>query len=267
MTRIGIIQFTATADIQSNIQTLETMIRDAAGQGAEFILTPECSDLMTSQADKLEHACTEDHHPVLPVMKALAADLGIWLQIGSIVIKQGDKLYNRSYMISNQGSIVARYDKIHLFDSNPGDGHIYKESSLYKPGNKAIIAKTPLANIGMTICYDLRFSTLYRHLAKQGAHILTVPAAFTIPTGEAHWEVLLRARAIETGCYVIAANQTGEHRKALHTYGHSMIINPWGKVIAKLDNKPGILLAGINREEVNTARAKLPGLQHDRSFS
>lgn len=264
--KAALIQLTCTPDIEANIQKLTTMIRAAAEQGADFILTPECSDMMTSNADKLARAYSEANHPTLKALTTLAVDLDIWLQIGSLAIKDDTKLRNRSYMVSNAGAIAATYDKIHLFDSIPGDGHTYKESDIYNAGNKAVIAPVPHAKIGMTICYDLRFATLYRHLAKSGAHIITVPAAFTVPTGQAHWETLLRARAIETGCYIIAANQTGQHRKALHTYGHSMIIDPWGKIIAELKGEEGILTANLDLTAVEKTRTELPTLQHDRDF-
>ncbi len=265
--KVACIQFTASETIQDNLDMLDAMIREAAAQGAEFIATPENSDFMLfPQEEKLKLAYEEDSHPALPRFKALAKELGVWLLIGSLAIKGGDKLYNRSYLISDAGEIVQHYDKIHLFDVDLAGGESYRESNTVRAGEHAVLAETSWGSVGMSICYDVRFAHLYRHLAQSGADILTVPAAFTVPTGQAHWEVLLRARAIETGCFVMAPAQVGTHSGNRKTYGHAMIISPWGEILAKAGDQPTIITADIDLSDVKKARSAIPALQHDRSF-
>jgi predicted amidohydrolase len=211
---------------------------------------------------------TMQTHPALPHASALARKHNIWLLIGSIAIKEeGDERnYNRSVLMDDKGTIAAVYDKIHLFDVTLPDGHEYKESARMRPGNSAVTVDTPWFKLGMSVCYDLRFPHLYRSLAKAGAHVLAVPSAFTVPTGLAHWEVLLRARAIENGAYVIAPAQTGQHPGGRETYGHSLIIDPWGKVLVGGGTEAGVITADIDMEQVAKIRSSLPSLEHDRAF-
>ncbi len=267
--KIACIQFSATEDIQSNLDTVSSMIREAAGKGAELIATPENTDfILSSSEEKIKRSHGEQNHPALLLFSALAKELGVWLLIGSLSIKDegADKLHLRSYMISDQGEIVQKYDKIHLFDVDLDTGESHRESEKAIAGTRAAIAETPWGKLGMSICYDLRFARLYRELAQAGAKILSVPAAFTVPTGLAHWEVLLRARAIETASFVIAPAQTGEHNEGRKTYGHSMIIGPWGMILAKAGQGEEIIYADINLDDVKKARAAIPALQHDREF-
>ncbi len=272
--KVALVQLTSSNDPSANLQKVETFIREAHAGGAEFVLTPETTNIISSnRKQQAEVLNTEGDDPSLARLRELASELDIWLLIGSLGIKTGDtdgRFANRSFLISPAGEIQARYDKIHMFDVDLGNGEVYRESSAYRPGTKATLAKTDIGNIGMTICYDMRFSTLYRQLAQAGAEILTAPAAFTVPTGRAHWETLLRARAIENGCFVLAPAQVGTHdcggitkRK---TYGHSLIISPWGEVLADGGETEGVTFADLDLNDVKKARAKIPSLQHDREF-
>jgi len=259
------VQMTSGPDIDENLKTAEGFIRDAAGQGATFIATPEMTDSIRRYTkDKLADASDKpaDH------FSALAKELGIWLLAGSFGVKvEGDKLANRSMLFAPDGSTHAHYDKIHMFDVTLSRKEFYKESSEYEAGQRAVVAECDDFTIGMGVCYDLRFPHLWRDLAKNGAQILTAPSAFTVPTGEAHWEVLLRARAIETGSYVIAPGQVGEHEAGRQTYGHSMIISPWGEILAEKESGTGIITADINLEDVEKARKSIPALAHDREYT
>lgn len=262
------IQLSCTSDIQSNLQECEGYIRQAAAQGAQYIATPENTCHIRHPAHtKIETAFTQEEHPAIPFFAQLASELNIWLLIGSLSIlnkKEGNKLYNRSYLFSAQGENIASYDKIHLFDVELSSQETYKESEIFIAGEKPVQAKLPWGVVGLSICYDLRFAYLYRMLAQQGAQIFNIPAAFTVPTGKAHWDVLLRARAIETGSFVIAPAQTGTHENGRQTYGHSCIINPWGEIIAQADDEPGFIIADIALDEVEKARQSIPALKHDR---
>lgn len=271
--KIACIQFTSSADISDNIERLEKCVAEAAASGAEVVFTPENIFLMESANQKRE-LYSESEHPAIHSALQMAAKNGVWLLIGSVAVVEDDgaesedkRCYNRSILISPSGDIVARYDKIHLFDVEVGDGQIYRESAKIKAGNRAVLAKTPFANIGLAICYDLRFPHLFRNLAKAGAHIISVPAAFTQKTGEAHWHVLLRARAIENGCFIVAPAQTGTHAGGRRTYGHSLVIDPWGRVLADGGDSEGIIYAEIDISEVAKIRANLPSLSHDREFA
>ncbi|OFW90359.1 MAG: hypothetical protein A3J37_05960 [Alphaproteobacteria bacterium RIFCSPHIGHO2_12_FULL_45_9] len=267
--KIAIIQMTSAADVVANIDYLTYQIREAASNGAVFISTPENSDFMSEDEVKRDaHMFDEHDHPFIAHFKNLAKELKVWIHLGSIKIKSDDrKKYNRSYLISDEGDIVAHYNKIHLFDVDLPSGETRRESSSIKAGNKAVDVQTEIGHFGMTVCYDIRFPHLYRTLAQAGAHILLVPAAFTVPTGEMHWEVLLRARAIENGAYVIAAAQCGVHDGGRKTYGHSMVINPWGKVIAEAGNEPTILYEDIDQKEIANFRSAIPSLRHDRDIT
>lgn len=268
--RAGLIQLCSGEDPAANLVVTRESIRQAAAQGAEFILTPEVTNIVTSDR-ALQHAVL--HHevddPTLAALRDEARTLGIWLLIGSLALKTDDpdgRFANRSFLISPEGEITARYDKIHMFDVEISDAETYRESAGYRSGTKAVLAETPFANIGLTICYDLRFPHLYRRLAQAGAQILTVPAAFSPVTGAAHWETLLRARAIETGCFVVAPAQCGQNTKTRTTYGHSLVVAPWGEVLADGGVEPGVTLVDFNLTDVEHARNRVPALTHDRDF-
>ena len=245
------------------------LIRMAAAQGADYVLTPEVSNMMQLNRKGLfEYLATEQDDVSLKAYRALAAELRIHLHIGSLALRYSpEKAVNRSFLIGPDGNVLASYDKIHMFDIDLPGGESYRESANYQPGETAVISDLPWGRIGLTICYDLRFPALYRALAESGACFLTVPSAFTRKTGEAHWHVLLRARAIETGCFVFAAAQAGLHENKRETYGHSLIVDPWGEVLAEGGVEPGIILARIDPAKVEAARKSVPSLQHGRRFS
>src|SRR5579875_340456 len=271
------IQFTAARDYEPNIRVVCELVRKAAGQGAELVLTPENTGLIEPIGRlRREKARDEDNHPVLAALREVARASGIWLLIGSLAIDisrepgvpAGERrLANRSYLVDAAGRIVARYDKIHMFDVDLANGETYRESNAFRPGGQVIVAPTPWGRLGLTVCYDLRFPHLYRSLAQAGADFLSIPAAFTVPTGTAHWHVLLRARAIENGCFVFAPAQCGEHAEGRRTYGHSLIVAPWGEILAEAADEPGFILADIDPAKVAEARRAVPSLSHDRPFS
>jgi predicted amidohydrolase len=266
--RAACVQLRSSDDVQENIRTTSELIREAKGKGAQFVATPENTTLMAPDGGaKLERSFDEAHDPALPAFSALAEELGIWLLVGSLAIKVSDtKTANRSFLIDPKGRISARYSKIHLFDVDLPSGEKYRESNTVAGGDSATLAETPFGKIGMTICYDLRFPHLYRTLAQKGALLLTVPSAFTETTGKAHWHVLLRARAIENGAYVLAPAQGGTHANGRKTYGHSLIIAPWGEILAEAGTEPGVIVADIDPAAAEDARARVPSLKHDRPF-
>jgi predicted amidohydrolase len=263
------VQLRSSDDVDENIRTACAWIREARKAGAEFVATPENTTLMAPDGGaKLALSRPEDKDPALPVLAALAEELGIWLLIGSLAIKVGEtKTANRSFLIDPRGAIAARYDKIHLFDVDLPSGEQYRESNTVAGGNAAVAANLPWGRLGLSICYDLRFPHLYRALAKAGAFALAVPSAFTETTGKAHWHVLLRARAIENGAFVIAPAQGGVHANGRRTYGHSLIISPWGEILAEVGTDPGIILAEIDPAASADARARVPSLRHDRDYT
>lgn len=269
--KVACIQPTSGADIAANIDAVGTMVAQAAEAGAEFVALPENVFYMREAgAQYTPEGYSETTHPGIAAAKRWAAHYRIWLLIGSVAVASENteekRQYNRSLMINPHGDIIAAYDKIHLFDVDVADGQHYRESERILAGEKSVLADTPWGYMGLSICYDLRFPHLYRALAKAGAKILTVPSAFTAITGEAHWHVLLRARAIENACFVIAPAQCGTHPGGRKTYGHSLIVDPWGRVLADGGDAPGIVMAEIDVEEVARVRAKLPSLEHDREF-
>ena len=245
------------------------LIRQAAAEGANYVQTPEVSNMMQQNRKALfEHLASEEDDLSLKAYRALAKELRIYLHIGSLALRfSPDKAVNRSFLIGPDGELLASYDKIHMFDIDLPGGESYRESANYQPGETAIISDLPWGRIGLTICYDVRFLALYRALAEGGAVFLTVPSAFTRKTGEAHWHTLLRARAIETGCFVFAAAQAGLHENKRETFGHSLIVDPWGTVIAEGGVEPGVFMAKIDPAKVETARKAIPSLQHGRRFS
>ena len=273
--RAGLVQLNVGDDPAVNLPVTVDLVRRAVSGGAGFVLTPECTNALSGnrahQRNVLRH---EADDPTLAALRDEAARAGVWLLIGSLGVLTHDadgRFANRSFLIGPGGEIAARYDKIHMFDVNVSETEIYRESAGYRPGTAAVLADAGFAKIGMTVCYDLRFAHLFRHLAKAGAQILTVPAAFNHITGAAHWEVLLRARAIETGCFVLAPAQTGFHAetagKGRRTFGHSLAVAPWGEVLADAGTEPGVTLVDLDLSQVATARARVPSLSHDREFT
>ena len=263
------VQMRTGISVPANVAAAEALIREAAAAGAEYVLTPEMTTILDRDRARLLAAIApEASDPSLARFRKLARELAIHLHIGSMAIKLGeDGVANRSFLIGPDGAILQSYDKIHMFDVDLPDGESYRESRLYRAGNSAALADLPWARLGLSVCYDVRFAQLYRALAKAGAAVMAVPAAFTRTTGEAHWHVLLRARAIETGAWVIAAAQGGTHEDGRETYGHSLIVDPWGKVVAEAEREPGILVAVIDPEASVAARARIPALANDRAFA
>lgn len=273
--RAGLVQLNVGDDPVGNLPVTLAHVRSAVAGGAGFVLTPECTNALSSNRDHQRRVLRhEDSDETLDALRNQAAASGVWLLAGSIGLLTNDadgRFANRSFLIDPDGSIIARYDKIHMFDVNVSDTEVYRESAGYRPGTEAVLAKTPFAKIGMTVCYDVRFPQLYRRLAQGGAQIITVPAAFNHITGAAHWEVLLRARAIENGCYILAPAQTGfhpeSHGKGRHTFGHSLAISPWGEILADAGSEPGVTLVDLDMAEVTKARARIPSLTHDQAFT
>jgi predicted amidohydrolase len=266
--RAACVQLRSSDDVAENVRVTSDLIREAKSKGAQFVATPENTTLMAPDGGaKLERSFPEERDPALPAFAMLAKELNIWLLIGSLAIKVSDtKTANRSFLIDPDGRIAARYDKIHMFDVDLPSGETYRESNTVAGGARAVIADLPWGKVGLTICYDLRFPKLYRALAKKGACMLTVPSAFTETTGKAHWHVLLRARAIENGAFVIAPAQGGTHANGRQTFGHSLIVAPWGEVLAEAGTEPGVIVADIDTALVDAARTRVPNLRHGRAF-
>lgn len=269
---IALIQTRAPATAAAALAHVEPLIREAAAGGAKFILTPEGTNLLEQRRDRRGGVITDEGADVAVLgLQALAAELRVWLLIGSAIVRSGvsgdDRAANRSLLIDDTGAVVARYDKLHVFDVDLPNGETYRESANIRPGDAAAIADTPWGRLGLTVCYDIRFPHLFRQLAKVGADLIAVPAAFTVPTGEAHWETLLRARAIETGAFILAPAQGGAHEDGRKTWGRSTVVGPWGEIIAKLDHdEPGVLFATLDLDAVRRARLAVPALTHDRDF-
>ncbi|MBE0552711.1 MAG: carbon-nitrogen hydrolase family protein [Rhodobacteraceae bacterium] len=273
--RAALVQLNVSDDPAANLPETLALVQAAAAGGAEFVLTPECTNLLSSNREHQRSVIrSEADDPTLDALRQQAAASGIWLLIGSLGLTTGDadgRFANRCFLIAPDGSIAARYDKIHMFDVNVSETEVYRESAAYRPGARAVLAQTPFAAVGMTVCYDLRFPHLFRRLAKAGAQILTVPAAFNDTTGRAHWEVLLRARAIETGCFVLAPAQTGQHAETAgpgkrRTHGHALAVAPWGEVLADAGTEPGVTFVDLDLSEVAKARGRVPSITHDRDF-
>ncbi len=272
--KLALIQTCSSDDPAQNLPRTEVMIREAAAGGAEIVFTPEVTNIVSaSRTRQNEVLRLQEDDQTLARAQQLSVELGIWISLGSLALLSGDpdgRFVNRQFLIGPDGAISATYDKIHMFDVDLGGAESYRESKGYRPGNRAVTAATPWAMFGLTTCYDMRFPALYRSLAESGATILTAPSAFTVPTGKAHWEVLLRARAIETGSFVIAAAQWGTHQatrgRVRETYGHSLLIDPWGKVLANGGEGEGVTLAKIDPTEALAARSKIPALENARRF-
>jgi predicted amidohydrolase len=265
---VGLIAMRSGRDPQANLDAVLAAIDEAKRSGADYVLTPEMTNIMEVKRERLfANIQTDESDPTLATLREVARKLGICVHIGSLAIKaSSEKAVNRSFLIDRRGEVVARYDKIHMFDVNLDDGESYRESNTYRAGDLAVVADLPWGRIGLTVCYDLRFPALYRALAEAGASFLAVPSAFTRQTGEAHWHVLLRARALENGCFVFAAAQGGKHENGRETFGHSLIVDPWGKVLAERGTEPGVVLAEVDPTAVAAARAKIPSLHHGRRF-
>lgn len=271
--RVALIQTRTPAGPAAAFDHVEPLIREAAAGGATLILTPEATNfLIRDRARREAVLATQDADEAVLRLRDLARELGVWLLIGSAIVRSGHegdaRAANRSLLVDDRGGVVAAYDKLHVYDVDLPTGERWRESAAIRPGDGAVVADTPWGRLGLTICYDIRFPQLYRALAKAGAIMISVPAAFTVPTGEAHWETLLRARAIETGCWILAPAQGGLHDDGRRTWGRSTVVAPWGEVAAKLDHDaPGVLFATLDFGAVDRARAAVPQLTHDRAFA
>ncbi len=275
--RVALVQLTSSDDPQANLPETVARVEAAADDGARLVLTPEVTNCVSGDRGRqLEVLRSEDEDPTLARLRGLAARRGVWILIGSLALKlpegAGDpRFVNRSLLVAPSGEIAARYDKMHMFDARISETEVYRESASYRPGERAVLAEVEGVALGMTICYDLRFPALYRRLAQAGAQVLTAPSAFSPVTGAAHWEPLLRARAIETGAYVLAPAQCGRHEarrgRARRTHGHSLAVSPWGELIVDLGDRPGVALVELALERVAEARRRVPSLTHDRAFT
>jgi predicted amidohydrolase len=266
--RIGLIQMRSGRTPAENFAAAAALIREAKAAGAQYVQTPEMTNVMEVKRDRLFAAIgDEETDRTLSDFRGLARELDVHLHVGSLALKTAaERAVNRSFLIAPSGDIAARYDKIHMFDVDLANGESYRESRTYQPGEIAVLGNLPWGQLGLTICYDLRFPALYRALAEAGASFLAIPSAFTQQTGEAHWHVLMRARAIETGCFVFAAAQGGKHENGRETYGHSLVVDPWGRILAEGGAEPGVVMAEVDLAEVAAARARIPSLQHGRRF-
>jgi len=266
--KAGLIQMRSGITPAANIDTASRLIAEAKAAGADYVQTPEMTNIMEVKRDRLfENIREEESDPSLAAFRDLAKTHGLYVHVGSLAIKLlPDRAANRGFVIDPRGEIVARYDKIHMFDVDLANGESYRESRTYRPGEIAITTDLPWGRLGVSICYDLRFPALYRALAEAGSTMLAIPSAFTQQTGQAHWNVLMRARAIETGCFVLAAAQGGKHENGRETFGHSIVVDPWGRVLAEGGTEPGVIMAEIDPALITEARARVPSLQHGRRF-
>jgi predicted amidohydrolase len=266
--KAAMIQMRSGLTPAANVDAAARFIEEAKAAGADYAQTPEMTNILAGKREQLFATVVEEEKdPSLAAFRELARRLKLTLHVGSLAIRlTHDRAANRGFLIDPQGGIAARYDKIHMFDVDLANGESYRESNNYKPGESAVLADLPWGRLGLTICYDLRFPALYRALAEAGASFLAIPSSFTKQTGEAHWHVLMRARAIENGCFVLAAAQGGKHENGRETYGHSLVIDPWGRVLAEGGTEPGVIMAEIDPAQVAVARGRIPSLQHGRRF-
>jgi predicted amidohydrolase len=266
--KVGLISMRSGIDPQANLNAVLAAIDQAKRAGVDYVQTPEMTNILESKRERLfTKIVADENDSTLATMRDVARKLSIYVHLGSLAIKASpDKAVNRSFLIDRKGDIVARYDKIHMFDVDLAGGESYRESNTYRAGELAVVADLPWGRLGLSVCYDLRFPALYRALAEAGASFLAIPSAFTRQTGEAHWHVLLRARAIENGCFVFAAAQGGKHESGRETFGHSLVVDPWGRIIAEGGTEPGVVIAEIDPAEAAAARAKIPSLRHGRRF-
>jgi len=264
----AMIQMRSGLDPAANLAAALKLIHEAKAAGADYVLTPEMTNILAAKREQLfAKIVAEEQDTTLTTLRDVARKLAIYIHIGSLAIKASpEKAANRSFLIDRRGEVVARYDKIHMFDVDLAGGESYRESDTYRPGELAMIADLPWGRLGLTVCYDLRFPALYRALAEAGASFLAIPSAFTRQTGEAHWHVLQRARAIENGCFVLAAAQGGKHENGRETYGHSLVVDPWGRILAEGGTEPGVVMAQIDPSEIVAARSRIPSLHHGRRF-
>lgn len=266
--RVACVQNTATRDIQTNVDWVCARIDEAVEGGARLVALAETVGLIEPVNEQIPAATfSEDEDIGLAAFRDRAKRHGIMLLVGSQLIREGDKIYNRSFLLDEHGEIRARYNKLHMFDIELQNGEAYRESDAIAPGDRAVVVETPFGRFGLSVCYDLRFGALYRALAHAGAELITIPAAFTQTTGEAHWHTLVRARAIETGAFVIAPNQCGHHADKRYSYGHSLIVDPWGEILADGGAEPGVIYADIDIARVGKARRRIPVLDNERDFS
>ena len=265
--KIGLIQMRSGLDPAANIAAALAAVEEAKRAGADYVLTPEMTNIIAKREHLMATIVNEELDPTLAALREAARKLSIYVHIGSLAVKASpDKAANRSFVIDRTGDVIARYDKIHMFDVDLANGESYRESRTYRPGELAVVADLPWGRLGVTVCYDLRFPALYRALAEAGASFFSIPSAFTVQTGEAHWHVLLRARAVENGCFVFAAAQGGTHESGRETFGHSLVVDPWGRILAEGGTEPGVILADIDPAQVAAARARIPSLHHGRRF-
>jgi predicted amidohydrolase len=266
--KVALLQMQTGNDLAANLDSVKTMAREAARGGAQFVLTPEYTLMMDGSGRTMrDSALDSDGGPALPELQTLAKELSVWLLVGSLTLKtSGERIANRSYLIGSDGTVVSTYDKIHMFDVTLPDGKVIRESSAYCPGERAVVADTPWGTLGLTVCYDLRFPQLYRTLAKAGARYLTIPSSFQRATGKDHWHPLLQARAIENACFVFAPAMCGEHPGNRSTYGHSLVVDPWGKILADGGESSTIVYADVDPARVDKVRGMLPCLSHDVEF-
>ena len=264
----AMIQMRSGLDPAANLATVLKLIDEVKEAGADYVLTPEMTNILAAKREQLfARIVAEEQNAMLTTLREVARKLAIYIHIGSLAIKASpEKAANRSFLIDRRGEVVARYDKIHMFDVDLAGGESYRESNTYRPGDLAMVADLLWGRLGLTVCYDLRFPALYRALAEAGASFLAIPSAFTRQTGEAHWHVLQRARAIENGCFVFAAAQGGKHENGRETYGHSLVVDPWGRILAEGGTEPGVVMAQIDPSEVVAARSRIPSLHHGRRF-
>jgi len=267
MTRVALLQARTGIDPDANARALVAAVEEAAAGGAAMLFTPEMSGLLDrDRARAASNLRLPEEDPVLAAVREAAAKAGIWVHLGSLAVRRADepRLANRAFLIDDAGAVRATYDKLHLFDVDLPTGESWRESAAYAPGEAAVVAQTPVGPLGLSICYDLRFPDLFRALTDAGAKVIAIPAAFTVPTGEAHWHVLMRARAIEAGVFVVAAAQAGHHEDGRETYGHSLVVGPWGEVLLDMGSEPGLAFAEIDLAEVDRVRARVPALDHRR---
>lgn len=267
--RIACLQMNSGNEFAANLTAFSAMAREAAASGAKFILSPEYFLMMDGSGRVMREAALDERgEPALSALTALVRELNVWLLAGSVTLNSGDgRMCNRSVLISAEGRVVATYDKIHMFDVTLPDGKVIRESSAYRPGEHAVLAETPWGRLGMTVCYDLRFPGLFRALAQAGAQIITVPSSFQRQTGKAHWHTLLRARAIENECFIVAPAMCGDHPGNRQSYGHTLVVDPWGEIVAEGDESPQIVYAEIEPSRVAKVRGMIPSLEHDRPYA
>jgi deaminated glutathione amidase len=265
--KVALVQMRSAMEPKANIAAALAAIEEAKSAGADYVLTPEMTNIIAKRERMMATIVEEERDPTLAALREAARKHSLYIHIGSLAIKASpERAANRSFLIDRRGDVVARYDKIHMFDVDLANGERYRESHSYRPGDLAVVADLPWGRLGVTICYDLRFPALYRALAESGASFLSIPSAFTKPTGEAHWHVLMRARAIENGCFVFAAAQGGRHESGRESFGHSLIVDPWGQILAEGGTEPAVILADVDPAQVTAARSRIPSLHHGRRF-